>query len=77
MSVTRPAIAALVTFLFLAGCATTGGVITNEGLTNPNFAVTSPLAASHNHDDTLVMESEGAAPGSPLGHLPTGQLKTS
>ena len=77
MSVTRPAIAALVTFLFLAGCATTGGVITNEGLTNPNFAVTSPLAASHNHDDTLVMESEGAAPGSPLGHLPTGQLKKS
>ena len=73
MSVTRPAIAALITFLFLAGCATSGNVITNEGLTNPNSA----LATSHSHDDTQWMEFEGAAAMTPLEHLSTGQLKTS
>ena len=73
MSVTRPAIAALFTFVFLAGCAGSGNVIINEGLTNPNSA----LVTSHSHDDTQSMEFEGAAAMTPPERLSTDRLKTS
>ncbi len=72
MSAIRPLIAALVIFLFLAGCATSGNRISREILPIPSSEVT-----NHRHDDTQLMESEGAAPGTPLEHLSTPQLKTS
>ena len=72
MSATSAPIAVLVTFLFLAGC-TSGNMIINEGLPNPNSVVTNPLVINYRHDDTQVMESEGAAPGNSIEHLSTGQ----
>ena len=79
MPAIRPLIAALVTCLFLVGCATFGNLINEEGLPDPNPdvtnpLVTNPLVAKHRHDEPLVMESEGAAPGNPMDHLPTSQL---
>lgn len=73
MSATSAPIAVLVTFLFLAGCATSGNMIINEGLPNPNSVVTNPLVTNYRHDDTQVMESEGAASGNSIEHLSTGQ----
>jgi Flp pilus assembly protein TadD len=49
MSVTRPLIAAFGTAIFLAGCATTDNLITEEGLLKP--------------EHTSVVETENAAPG--------------
>ena len=69
MSATRPLIAALVSFLFLTGCATSGNIITAESLFNPNS-----VATNHRRDKALVMESQGAAPGNPVDHLSTLQL---
>tara|TARA_B110000444_G_scaffold42550_1_gene38438 strand:+ start:4335 stop:6209 length:1875 start_codon:yes stop_codon:yes gene_type:complete len=48
-------------------------MIINEGLPNPNSVVTNPLVTNYRHDDTQVMESEGAAPGNSIEHLSTGQ----
>ena len=73
MSATSAPIAVLVTFLFLAGCATSGNMIINEGLPNPNSVVTNPLVTNYKRDDTQVMESEGAAPGNSIEHPSIGQ----
>ena len=69
MSATRSLIAALVTFLFLAGCGTSGNIIPSKGLPNQNSAVTDSLVINHRHYDTPMAESKGAAPGNPSEHL--------
>jgi tetratricopeptide (TPR) repeat protein len=68
MSATRPLIAALGTLIFLAGCATSGNIITGGGLLNPNSVVT-----NHRHDDTLVVEAKSVAPGDSLHQPPAPQ----
>ena len=55
MSATRSLIAALVTFLFLAGCGTSGNIIPSKGLPNQNSAVTDSLVINHRHYDLSLI----------------------
>ncbi|MDA1371725.1 MAG: tetratricopeptide repeat protein [Proteobacteria bacterium] len=69
MSATRPLITALGTSIILAGCATTGNIITGAGLSNSN---------SVDHifkfdGDPLLVEAKDTSPGAALQHPPTPQ----
>jgi tetratricopeptide (TPR) repeat protein len=79
MFATQPFLAALVISLFLAGCATSADIRTEKSFDNSNSGVTNPVVANplvgiHRHDETLVLQVEGAASGESLDRLSTPQL---